>query len=292
MKNIKDYVLILIGSAIFSFGIAWFADPCGIVPGGISGIAIIISHISESSLGFKIPLSITNLVLNIPLFIICLRQRGFSFISRSLLSVAATTLFLEILKYFPAPDYLYDDVLIAALMTAVCLGVGIGFVMRCFSTTGGSDMLAAIIKFKNPHFPTAYLILIIDTVIIFAGLFVFGLKLSVYAVLTVLISSKIIDLMLGGFGPAKALYIISEKNMQISKQISDTLRRGNTLISAKGMYTEKQRDILMVVLSSKEVPVVKSIVHTLDPSAFMIISDVHEALGEGFSVLDNPKNSL
>lgn len=281
--SLKDFWIIALGSFLLSLGISWFADPAGLVVGGISGLAIVVKQLSQQWFGFAVPLALTNLILNIPLYLISLKQRGFSFIQKSIYAVLLMSLFLWIVAYIPNIFDFKDDFLLSALVCGVLSGVGIGMVMRVNGTTGGTEMLAAIVKYIHPHFPIAKLIFFIDAAIIVLGFFIFGPERTVYAVISVYVCSKIIDGILEGVHFAKQALIISEKSSEISSAIFEYLDRGNTGIPVRGMYTKENKEMLMVVVSQKEVAQLRKIVTAIDPQAFMIIGNVHEVLGEGFN---------
>lgn len=277
-----DFTAIFVGTLLLSFGVVWFADPAGLVVGGVSGLAIVIKEISASTIGYAIPLSVTNFVLNVPLYLICLKQRGLKFIQKSVYSVVLLTVFLEVCAYIPNIFQFEGDLLPASLACGVFSGIGIGLVMRAGGTTGGTEMLAAIIKYIRPHFPISKLIFIIDALIIALGFFIFGAEATVYAVISVFICSKLIDMLLEGGHHAKAVYIISTETEKISQAVFKALDRGNTGIQVRGMFTRETKEMLMVVVSKKEVPQLRQIVAGIDPRAFVILTEVSEVLGEGF----------
>lgn len=285
---LKDYLSIIIGTVLFSLGITWFAEPIGLVAGGVTGIAIVVKNLTAD----KVPLFITNLVLNIPLFIICIRQRGFKFVKKSLFGLFWLSLMLALNKYIPNPMDIAEDILLSALLLGIFSGVGLGFILRASATSGGTDMLAAIIKFKKPHFPISTLILVIDGIIIALGMFIFGAYTGFYAILSLFVTTKILDGILEGIHFAKAAYILSDKYEEISDKIFNTLKRGNTAIRAKGMFTKKDKKILYVIVEPKEIIILQNIVKDIDPSAFMTITDVRRVVGEGFRDFKEIENSL
>ena len=287
-KYIKDYLFIILGTTLFSFAITWFADPIGLVAGGVTGIAIIIKTITYG----KIPLFLTNIVLNIPLFIVCIKQRGFIFIKKSAFGVLWLTLMLAVNKYIKSPFPVSDDILLSSLLLGVFSGIGLGFILRASATSGGTDMFAAIIKYKKPHFPISSLILIIDTAIIVAGISIFGIKNGLYAVLSLVVTTSIIDRILDGVHYSKAAYILSDNYEEISEEIFRVLKRGNTGIEAKGMYTQKSKKMLYVVVEPKEIVILQNIVKEKDKNAFMTITDVRRVVGEGFLDFNEIENSL
>ncbi len=287
MKNkVSEYIEIIIGSILFCISVIWFADPMGLVIGGISGLSIIVKEFTA------IPLFITNLILNIPLFLISVTQRGFKFIFKSLLSVLLTTLLLEVLTFVKNPLNVSDDILLTALMTGAFSGAGLGLIFRSGATSGGTDMLASIFKYIKPHFDISRLLLIIDGIIIILGMTVFGVTKGLYAIIAVIVSTMIINIILDGVHFARGVFIISEKYEEISKAIFDILERGNTGIDAKGMYTGKDKKMLFVVVNPKETVSLQNIVKRIDSQAFMVIYDVRQTLGEGFFDFKELENKL
>ena len=272
----KDYLEIIIGSTLFALGIVWFADPMELVVGGVSGISIIVKSF------LKIPLYITNLALNIPIFLIAVKQRGFKFIFKSMISVLWSSLIMEIATFIPNPFNISEDIFLTSVMTGVFAGVGLGLVLRATATTGGTDMLASIIKYIKPHLDISRVLFVIDAIIIVTGMTVFGVTKGLYAVIAIMISTVIINLILDGAHFARGVLILSEKFEEISKAVFDELNRGNTSIPAKGMYTKEDKNILFVVVNPKEIITLQNIVKNIDSNAFMTIFDVRKTLGEGF----------
>lgn len=278
----RETLLILGGTTIMAFGLAWFLSPAGMVIGGVSGLGIIIRQLSGEAFGREIPLWVTNLVLNIPLFALSIRQRGVKFAQKSLLAVVWLSVALWISDFIPNLFYQGEDLLLAAVFGGLSFGVGIGMALRASSTTGGTDMLASIIKYQKPHFPMAKLMLAIDGTIILCGLFVFGPRNTMYALISVVINTYVMNMILEGMHFAKAAFIMSSKNEQISQAILLEMKRGNTGLKARGMYTKQEGEMLFVVVSPKEIVQLRRIVREIDPKAFMTISDIKEVLGEGF----------
>jgi uncharacterized membrane-anchored protein YitT (DUF2179 family) len=278
----REVLLILGGTTIMAFGLTWFLSPAGMVIGGVSGLGIIIRQLTGETFGRGIPLWVTNLVLNIPLFVLSIRQRGLKFAQKSLLAVVWLSVALWISESIPNIFYQGEDLLLAAVFGGVSFGVGIGMALKASSTTGGTDMLASIIKYQKPHFPMAKLMLAIDGTIILGGLFVFGPRNTMYAMISVVINSYVMNTILEGMHFAKAAFIMSSKNEQISQAILLEMKRGNTGLKARGMYTKQEGEMLFVVVSPKEIVQLRRIVREIDPQAFMTISDIKEVLGEGF----------
>ena len=278
----KEFLMILLGTTILALGINWFTSPLGLVTGGLSGVTIIVKTLSQQMLGYGIPLWITNLVLNIPLFVISIKQRGFEFAKKSAWAVGLLTLALWYTEFIPNLLDVQGDLLLGGIFGGSIIGLGVGIVLKAGGTTGGTDMLATIIKFKHNSFPIAKLILGIDGIIILCGMLVFGSTKAMYAIIAVFISSKMITWVLEGMNNAKAAFIMSEKSDEIADAIMNKLPRGVTGIKARGMYTGDDKDMLFVVVSQKEITRLREMVKQIDQTAFITIADVREVLGQGF----------
>ena len=278
----QEFMYILIGTALLALGINWFTAPIGLVTGGISGVAIIVQEVSTETIGFAIPLWLTNIVLNIPLFVISIKQRGFEFAKKSLWAVNMLSFALWYTEFIPKVFHAGDDLLLTSVFGGALLGLGIGTVLKSGATTGGTDMLASIIKFKRPTFPIAKLMLGIDALIILSGFFIFGSTKAMYAIISVFITSKVITNVLEGLNYAKAAFIISDKSEELAKMIMEKIPRGSTGLKAKGMYSKEDREMLFVVVSQKEITRLRDLIRAIDPNAFVTIADVREVLGEGF----------
>lgn len=282
-KSVKDFLLIFIGTTILAASIACFADPAGLVSGGVSGIAIILKYLSFKHWGFSVPLGVTNLVLNVPLFIVAWKQRGFKFIAKSLFGVVWLSVALFLLELLPVRAEIAGDILIASVFSGALSGLGVGLVFRGNATTGGSDMLAAILKFKRPHTPISFIYMLIEGVIVVGGAFVFGIHRALYALLALVVGTLVMKYTLTGVNFAKSVYIISDHNQQIADRIMKEMDRGVTGFQAKGMFTKNDKVVLYAVVSRKEIVKIINIVKDCDKSAFITISDVSEVLGEGFN---------
>ncbi|ONI39863.1 hypothetical protein AN396_07380 [Candidatus Epulonipiscium fishelsonii] len=273
-----DFLLILLGTTLISLGIQWFMAPIGLVAGGISGLGIVIQKVTNG----LIPIAVTNLVCNIPLFIISIKQRGFEFVKKSLYAVLLTSIMLAIIACFNNPFLELHDILITALFGGSLIGIGIGFVLRSGATTGGTDMLAAIIKFRRAKFPIPKLMLSIDAIIIIIGMFTFGQRPAMYAIISVLISTKSISMILEGGYRAKAVFIITTKGEEIANAIGKNIHRGSTQFKGRGTFSKDIKEVIFTVISEKQVPQLKQLIKTVDAKAFVTIADVREVVGEGF----------
>lgn len=278
----KELGLIVLGSLVVALTLNWFLAPAGLVTGGLSGLGIIIQTVSRQALGFVIPISVTTFVLNIPLFIVAIKQKGFIFIKKTIYSVGISTILIEITSYLPNIFDVGNDLLITAIVGGVGYGIGIGLVLRAGATTGGTDLLATILRHKHPKFPIAKLVMVIDGLIVALGLFIFGANKAIYAIVAIYITSRVLSNVLEGLHYAKAAFIISAKSEEISTQIMEKIPRGTTGLKARGMYSKQEHEMLFTVVSQKEITRLREIISEIDPKAFVAITDVKEVLGQGF----------
>ena len=274
-----DYIMITIGTAILAFGIACFYDPVGLVTGGFSGLAIVIKHLTSIFVDGGIPLWLTNIALNVPVFVLSYFLKGKKFIGKTLFGTIMLSVWLYIL---PTIDMAEGDLMIAALFGGVCAGAGIGFVIRVGATTGGTDMVSALVQLKLRHYSIVEILQVIDALVVILGLFVFGMRPTLYAIIGIVVQTKVSDLIVEGFNYSKAAYIITNHHEEVANRIMVELERGLTGLQAKGMYTNTDKCVLFCIVTQKEIIALKDIVNEVDPHAFVIVSDVREVLGEGF----------
>lgn len=274
-KNILlEYLQIVLGCFIGALGLTMFLIPNKIAAGGVSGLATVLHYL------FRLPVGWTMLVLNIPLFLAGVAFLGKSIGVKTLVGGLLFSVFTEITAGFPV---LTQDLMLSTVYGGIILGVGLGIVFRVRGSTGGTDLASMILNRFIPSISVGQGILIIDFFVIISSGIVFDWELAMYAWIALYISSKVIDLIQEGFNYAKAVYIISGQAEEISQKILTEMHRGVTLMEAKGGYTHQDINVLLCVITRLEVSRLKNIVHQIDPRAFVIVYDVHEVLGEGFS---------
>ena len=274
-----DYLLIIVGSGFFAFGVSCFYDPVGLVTGGFTGIAIIVRTLSLTTVDGGVPLWLTNLVLNIPVFFIAFKMKGIRFVGKTGIATALLSLWLYLM---PQMNMAQGDPLLAAVFGGVVSGVGIGLVLLAKATTGGTDLVAVLIQSKLRQYSVIGIMQVIDGLVVVAGLYVFGLRTGLYAFIAIYTASKVSDTLLEGMKFSKAAMIVTKKSGQVAQALMEKLNRGVTGLYAKGMYTGDERCILYCVVSKKEIVTLKDIVVGIDDGAFVIVSDAREVLGEGF----------
>ena len=274
-----DYILIVIGTGLMALAINSIFDASGLVTGGFSGIAIIIKAWTENIIEGGIPLWVTNVGLNIPLFLIGIKIKGFSFVKKAIIGEISLSTWLAVQPVFNLAG---EDLLLAAVYGGVIQGVGIGRVCLGRGTTGGTDMMAALIQKHIPHYSISQIMQFIDGLVVVVGVYVFGIHRALYAIIAVFLVAKISDGIIEGLKFSKAAYIITDKPQEISDMIMKEIGRGVTGISARGMYSKKEKLMLFCVVSKKEIVMLKERVNEIDPKAFVIVGDAREVHGEGF----------
>lgn len=273
-KVVREYLFILVGCLITAFGLDMFLVPNKIAAGGVSGIATIVYYVAH------LPVGIVMLVINVPLFLAGIKKLGMGFGIRSLVGTIFLSLFVDLLApILPVPT---KDPLLASIYGGIIVGIGIGIVFRNKGTTGGTDLAAAIVN-NYMRMSVGVVLFVIDaSVIVAAGIVFKSAELALYALLTVFLTARVIDIVQEGFGYAKAAVIISEKPAEVAAAILSQLDRGATALHGKGLYTGKEKDVILAVVTRAEISNLKELVHSIDPHAFVILTDVHEVLGEGF----------
>jgi len=276
---LSEYFQITLGCFISALGLTIFLVPNKIAAGGVSGLATVFHYT------FGLPVGWTMLGLNIPMFL-----AGFAILGRgvgvkTLFGTLLFSLFTEIMGNLPVPT---NDLLLSAVYGGIILGAGLGIVFRARSTTGGTDLVSMLVNHYVPIISIGQGILLIDFFVIILDGIVFNWELAMYSWIALFVSSKVIDLVQEGINYAKAVYIISDDVKNISRKILREMERGTTIFGGKGGYTGADKNVLLCVVTRMELSKLKNIVYDEDPRAFIIVHDVHEVLGEGFSLTHSP----
>lgn len=278
-KYYKDYLYVFIGTFMVAFAIKVIYDPIGLVTGGFSGIAIIVKQLTQNIIADGVPLWLTNFVLNVPVFLAAFKIKGWKFIKTTFVATVLLSVWLYIIPEVP---FFEKDLFLVSIFGGVITGIGMGLVFMARATTGGTDMMAALIQHFLKHYSISQIMQVLDGIIVLTGAYIFGIKYALYAIVSIYLVAKISDSMIEGVKYSKLAYIISDKNDEIAKVIMQRLNRGATGLYGEGMYSNKEKKILFCVVSKKEIVLVKEIVHKVDHKAFVIVNDVREVLGEGF----------
>lgn len=269
-----DYLLIGLGALLLALGLNLFLVPIKLSSGGISTIGTICLHL------FRIPLSVTNLLLNTVLFLIGYRYLGKSSVVKTLAGILLLSLFLQLTDALPVYS---EDVWMATIAGGVLVGAGIGLVVRREGSTGGSDFTALVLHRFFPHISVASFIMVIDcAIIVLSGIVFRSVTVTFYSVLSLFLSTRVSDAILSMGSLAKSVYVASKKSEEISKTIMERFQRGVTGIYSKGMYSDANGLMLLSVVSPRELPALVHAIRSIDKNAFVIISDAREVVGHGF----------
>lgn len=281
MRVLKDYLGVTVGVILTAFGLDAFLVPAKIAAGGVSGVATILHYIAN------LPVGAVMLALNIPLFIWSSIRLGWRSTVNSLYGMLTLSLFIDLLA--PYVPLLTEDLLLASLYGGVFMGIGLGLVFRFNGTTGGTVLAAAIAK-SYVNMNVGLLLFIIDAgVVVWAGLVFQSVELAMYALITIFLTSWIIDRVLEGFSTARAFIIVTGKADVVGQAINRDLDRGATAWKATGVYTGQEREVILSIVGITQVTRLKSIVREQDPSAFIMVAQVSEVLGQGFKGLEENK---
>ncbi len=269
-------IFLIVGVIFYSLSYAIFLIPHNIVPGGISGFAIVLHILLHTPVGIMV------IILNIPLFILAVRILGFSLGVKSVVVIIVTNLLIDFLTYsvkIPPPT---NDVILAAIYGGVMLGLGLGLIFRGGANTGGTDIIGQILN-RFTNFSVGIWILIVDTLIItIAGFATSSIELALLGYLSLFLSTRVIDLILEGFDYARAVFVISDDVDKIVEGIYQKLGRGVTVLDGFSPYTKAKRQVIMCVITKQETETFKRLVKGIDKDAFVILTNVYEVLGHGF----------
>lgn len=278
-RRVQDIIFMVVGTVIIAVAVKCVFEPLDMVTGGFSGLAIIIKAMTGRVIDGGIPLGVTSFVLNVPIFIWAFLKKGKAFAGKSFVAMILLSVWLSLI---PAWDLSQQDLLIGCLFGGGLMGLGVGLVLRAHCTTGGTDMLAALLHIRLKQYSLIQIMQVIDALIVIAGLYLFGLKIALYAIFAIFVTMKVSDITVEGLNMSRAVYIMSDKSEEIAQALMSELDRGVTGLNAKGMYTHKERCMLLCVVSKKQMVYLKETAMQIDPNAFLIISDAREVWGEGF----------
>lgn len=274
-----EYFGVLLGTAVVAASFNMFLLPNKIAAGGISGLGVILYFL------LQVPAGLTIFLLNLPLFILAARMFGAPFIFRGLFGAVSLAVLVEVLAVLPVVTY---DLLLASLYGGILMGIGIALVFRARGSTGGTVLAAQLLNKIFGSTMGQSLIGADFLVVALAGL-IFNLELAMYSLISLFVSSRVIDLVQEGVSTSKATLIISDHCERIVSRILGELNRGATVFTGKGAYTGLPREMVLTVVSQAEVPRLKAIVHETDSRAFVIVGNAHEVLGEGFKLVEHRK---
>ncbi len=278
-KLASDALLMILGATLTAAATKYIFDPAGLDTGGISGLSIAIRYLAETRLGRDIPLWVSTLVLNIPIFLLAIRINGIHTVLRTGFAWLVMTVELMLL---PERSFVADNMLLTCIYGGIFFGAGSGFLMQAHSSSGGTDLLAIVLHAKMRDITQGRLLQYLDGAIVLLGVFVFGIERTLYAIISVFIMGKVIDVILSRGKSAKMATIISDEADAIAKEILTVLDRGITALPGRGMYSGKEKTVLFCICSARDIVLLKDIVKKHDEKAFFVVGQVSEAMGEGF----------
>lgn len=274
-RNFTKAVLILTGALVAGLGINMFLEPMGIAPGGISGIAVVISYIFRG----KLPVGVLTFILNLPLFIIGYKYIGRHFILKSVIGTALFSFMLDLTSSF-GNLLKGDNKLLYALWGGAAIGCGLGMIFRGGASTGGTDIIARLMQKKINMMTMGKAVLWLDFIFLAIVAFVYkSIEAALYTGVAVFVASKVVDTIESGINYAKEVVVFTEQPEEMSKEIINRLRRGVSVIEAKGMYSKQKKYMVVCVVYNRQVTDLRKIVNKYDSNAFVIIKEVRETTG-------------
>ncbi|MGP4067829.1 YitT family protein [Halobacillus sp. B29] len=283
--RLKNILFILIGSAIFSFGLVHFNIQNELGEGGFTGITLLLLYL------FNWDPALMNIILNIPVLIIGWRILGRNTFIYSLIGILAVSLFIRVSQVYMIEFNLSSDLTLASLFAGVFIGVGLGIIFRYGGTTGGVDIIARLIN-KYLGWSMGRAMFLFDAVVIFVSIVTYLNPIKgMYTLVAVFIGAKVIDFIQEGAYAARGTTIISGKSDEISRKVMQEMDRGITILEGRGSFSGERRDVLYCVIGKNEIVRLKTLIDHIDPHAFVAVSHVHDVMGEGFT-LDENKNPI
>ena len=272
---VKSYCIIALGSVIYALGFDLFYAPNDVALGGITGLAQVINHVVPA-----LPVGVLTIAMNIPLFLLGWKYIGFKLLVGSLVSMLVGSTAIDVIAAHFA--FAPMDPMLAALCGGAVMGLGIGMVFTQGASTGGTDIVARLLRLKMPWLPLGKLMMLPDGIVLTSAVFAFGkLETGLYGLAALFVCTRVMDTVLYGMDTSKIAYIVSEKWEEMSRTLLE-LPRGVTLLQGQGAYTGKETKILMLAFKQKEIVRIKRVVHQVDPDAIMMVCNANEVLGLGF----------
>lgn len=279
-EKFKEYVIITIGIILVALSVEYFFAPNKIAAGGVTGAAIVINAITP-----KLSIGMLTLVFNVVLFVVAFAFVDGKFGVKTIYASLGLSIILWIIEKFFNPVAVTTDLMMATIFGTLISAVGMALVFNENASTGGTDILAKILN-KFFHLDIGKSLLIVDFIITFASILTFGINVGLYAMLSVILLGLVVDRLIEGFNVCKSVFIISKKNVEISRYIIYTLDRGCTFLKGMGAYTGEENDVLYAVISRNQFIKLKKFIKEIDSEAFITVGEVHEVLGEGFKDID------
>lgn len=275
-RMVRDYAWIALGSVLYSLSFDWFYVPNQIGFGGLTALGMILNYLSPA-----IPIGMVVLILNIPLFLLGWKFLGGHTLVSSLFAMTATSVLVDLI----AALYTFPpmDPMLAAVFGGVSLGASLGMIFSKGATTGGTDLIARLLKLPFAWLPMGKLLMVVDLTMLLAVSVAFrSLESAMYGIIALYISTLVMDQVLYGLDKSKVAYIITSNPRPMAEEIDRQLDRGTTFLYGEGSFSGQNKLVLMCAFKQRQIVPLKALVHELDPQAFLIVCDAHEVLGLGF----------
>ena len=274
--RLRSYGIITAGSVVFGLAFDLFFVSNQVAIGGVTGLAQVVNALFP-----QLGVGLMTIVLNVPLFLAGWRLLGVHLLVSSLFSMVVSSLVIDgvnlLCRFAPM------DPMLAAVCGGAMMGVGYGMVFSQGATTGGTDIVARLLKRKLPWLPMGELVLAADVVVLVLAVLAFGqVEAALYGGISLFVSAKVTDLVLYGLDTSKIAYIVSEQWRAVADTLLREQERGVTILNGKGAYTGDARPVLLVAFKQREIVQIKRAVYAIDPQAFLIVCDARDVLGEGF----------
>lgn len=274
LRNIKRYILITLVTALYGAGTSLFLSPNDLVPGGLTGIAMILNRFLPVSTGTLF------MIMNIPIIAIAWYKFGWKFIVSTLYTIICVSVFTDI---FATMGAVTNEPLLAVFMGDILIAFAIGIVFKCGATTGGADIIVKLLRLKYPHIKTGKLFMMFDiTVVALSGILFNNIDAALYAFIGIFVMSAVMDMVLYGQDEAKMVFIISEKSEMLADKILVDVDAGVTFLTGRGAYSKKEKEVILCVVKKSIYPKVEEVIKDTDPQAFLIVTHANEIYGEGY----------
>ena len=273
-KIIIEFLGTIVGSAVMAFGVSSFLLPNQLSSGGFSGVATITYYL------LNIPMGLMIMILNVPLFILAGYKIGREFFIKSLIGTVSLSVFIDMFDRYPAVT---TDRFLACIYGGAIIGIGTAIILRVGASTGGTELIANIIKVYNPYISMSSYLAVIDIIIIALNVIFFKhIEIGLYSAIAIYLYGQMIDIIFEGVYYTKLMFIISDRNEEIAKEITTDVKRGVTGLYGKGMFKEKDKLVLICAASRGDISKIKDIAKKIDGKCFIIIANAREVLGKGF----------
>jgi len=274
LRNIKKYILITLVAMLYGAGTSLFLEPNDLVPGGITGIAMILNRFLPLGTGTIF------MIMNIPIIAIAWYKFGWKFIVSTLYTISCVSAFTDI---FANMNAITNEPLLAVFMGDILIAFAIGTVFKCGATTGGADIIIKLLRLRYPHIKTGRLFMMFDiSVVAFSGILFHNIDAALYAFIGIFVMSAVMDMVLYGQDEAKMVFIISEKSDLLAEKLLVDVDAGVTFLTGRGAYSKKEKDVILCVIKKSIYPKVEEVIKDTDPQAFLIVTHANEIYGEGY----------